>query len=141
LGRIKSPYPNRSGRVTLRSADARDMPAIDFNYFGEGGDEDLDAVVDGIRFVRLLTARLQRERLIAAEELPGEQLQSTEELKDFVRWNAWGHHASCTCAIGPPDEQGVLTRLPDVARHPWLARSGASTFPAFLRLLSSQRII
>ena len=25
-----------------------------------------------------------------------------------MRDNAWGHHASCTCAIGPREEGGVL---------------------------------
>ncbi len=35
-------------------------------------------------------------------------MQSDDELKDFVRTRAWGHHASCTCAIGPRDAGGVL---------------------------------
>jgi choline dehydrogenase-like flavoprotein len=35
-------------------------------------------------------------------------LQSDDELKDFVRSHAWGHHASCTCAIGPRAGGGVL---------------------------------
>ena len=30
--------------------------------------------------------------------------RATEELRDYVRYNAWGHHASCTCPIGSDDD-------------------------------------
>ena len=110
---LKAHTRNRSGRVTLRSPDPRDMPHIDFNYFAEGGEEDLDAVVDGIRFVRRLTAKLERDGVIAREEVPGAAVQTPEELKEFVRWNAWGHHASCTCQIGPAEKRrGIVQRFP-----------------------------
>ena len=51
---LKAHTQNRAGEVRLRSADPRDTPLIDFNYFEEGSDttgEDLDSVVAGIRFV------------------------------------------------------------------------------------------
>jgi hypothetical protein len=81
-----------------------DTPLINFHYFDEGSDtagEDLQSVVAGIRFVRKLTEKLMTQGFIAAEEQPGEALQTDEQLMDFVRNVAWGHHASCTCAIGP----------------------------------------
>ena len=108
---LKAHTQNRGGEVTLRSADPRDTPLINFHYFEEGSDsagEDLDSVVAGIRFVRTLTRELRERGLIAAEEQPGDALQSDDELKDFVRTTAWGHHASCTCPIGPRDNGGVL---------------------------------
>ena len=108
---LKAHTQNRAGEVRLRSADPRDPPLIDFHYFEEGSDaagEDLDSVVAGIRFVRKLTAKLKAEGAIAAEEQPGEALQSDDQLRDFVRSRAWGHHASCTCAIGPREAGGVL---------------------------------
>jgi choline dehydrogenase-like flavoprotein len=126
---LKAHTRNRAGEVTLRSSDPRDPPAIDFNYFRQGGEEDLDAVVDGIRFVRRLTAGLKREGLIDEEELPGEKLQSDEELRDFVRCNCWGHHASCTCAIGPPEQNGVLTSDFRVHNTLGLRVVDASVFP------------
>lgn len=46
--------------------------------------------------------------MIAEEELPGRGLQTDSELGAFVRSHAWGHHASCTCAIGPAERGGVL---------------------------------
>lgn len=105
---LKAHTRNAAGEVTLRSADPRDMPLINFRYFQEGGNEDLTAVVDGIRFVRRLTAKLKKAGYIEEEELPGDGLQSDGELCEFVRKNAWGHHASCTCPIGPMERNGVL---------------------------------
>jgi choline dehydrogenase len=108
---LKAHTQNRAGEVRLRSPDPRDPPLIDFHYFEEGSDsagEDLDSVVAGIRFARSLTKGLKERGLIAAEEQPGEALQSDDELRDFVRTHAWGHHASCSCAIGPREAGGVL---------------------------------
>jgi choline dehydrogenase len=108
---LKAHTENRAGEVVLRSTDPRDTPLINFHYFEEGSDkagEDLDSVVAGIRFVRKLTAKLKAEGAIAEEEEPGEARQSDDELKEYVRSTAWGHHASCSCPIGPRDSGGVL---------------------------------
>jgi len=129
---LKAHTNNRAGEVTLRSADPRDVPDINFHYFEEGtsdAEEDLDSVVDGIRFVRELTARMKREGFIAAEELPGEQCQSDGELKEFVRNSAWGHHASCSCAIGPREQNGVLDSNFRVYGVQGLRVVDASVFP------------
>jgi choline dehydrogenase len=104
---LKAHARNRAGSVTLRSANPRDVPSINFRYFEEGADEDMDAMLDGIRFVRALTAELKQQNRLS-EEFPGDGVNTDEELKTFVRNNAWGHHASCTCAIGPRDQGGVL---------------------------------
>jgi choline dehydrogenase-like flavoprotein len=100
---LKAHTANRGGEVTLRSTDPRDPLAVNFRYLEEGTDtngDDLNAVVDGIKFVRSMTAGLKQQGLIAEEELPGDQVQSDDDLKQFVSDNAWGHHASCTCPIG-----------------------------------------
>jgi choline dehydrogenase-like flavoprotein len=100
---LKAHTNNRAGEVTLRSVNPCEPPAINFRYFEEGSDasgDDLRAVIAGIRFARSMTAKLQSEGLIAAEELPGPDLQSDDELAQFVRDHAWGHHACGTCAIG-----------------------------------------
>ncbi|KAK3679812.1 hypothetical protein LTR78_000188 [Recurvomyces mirabilis] len=42
-----------AGTVTLRCADPRDVPEINFRYFEiKGSDEDLDAMVEGVEFAR-----------------------------------------------------------------------------------------
>ena len=104
---LKAHTINRAGEVRLVSTDPRDRPYINFRYFEEGSDTegtDLDAVVAGIRFVRELAAPLIEQGIIAEEEHPGKELQSDQELRDYVRYNAWGHHASCTCPIGRDDD-------------------------------------
>ena len=63
-----------TGRVELKSADPRDMPLINFQYFGDGGrasDPDLEAVVNGVQFVRAMNERLVNKGLISSEETPG----------------------------------------------------------------------
>jgi choline dehydrogenase len=108
---LKAHTQNRAGTVTLRSKDPRAMPIVNFRYFEEGSDktgEDLRAVVDGMKFVRRMAAPLVAQGVISAEEKPGSSLNTDDELADYVRDTAWGHHASCTCAMGPREQQGVL---------------------------------
>jgi choline dehydrogenase len=129
---LKAHTNNRSGRVTLRSSNPREMPQIDFHYFEEGTpdhDQDLDSVVDGIRFVRKLAEPLEKQGLIAEEELPGKHLTSTAELREFVRSHAWGHHASCSCAIGLRENNGVLDSQFRVYGTEALRVVDASVFP------------
>jgi choline dehydrogenase len=129
---LKAHTNNRAGEVTLRSRDPRDMPQVNFRYFQEGTndrDQDLDSVVDGIRFVRRVAAHLREQGLIAEETLPGTTMQSDEELRDFVRTHAWGHHASCSCAIGPREANGVLDSAFRVHGTHGLRVVDASVFP------------
>jgi choline dehydrogenase len=129
---LKAHTNNRAGRVSLRSGDPRDVPQIDFHYFDEGtgdGGRDLDSVVDGIRFARKLAEPLINQGLIAEEVLPGKSIESQEELRDFVRSHAWGHHASCSCAIGPREQMGVLDSDFRVHGTQGLRVVDASVFP------------
>jgi choline dehydrogenase-like flavoprotein len=105
---LKAHTRNRTGTVRLRSADPLDTPEIEFNYFREGGEEDLRAMVEGVRYVRSLGAPLQALG-IASEVYPGADCSTDDEIADFVRKNAWGHHASCTCAIGEAAQGGVIS--------------------------------
>jgi choline dehydrogenase-like flavoprotein len=125
---LKAHSRNRAGEVTLRSADPRDVPCINFRYFEEGADQDLEAVIDGIQFVRAITAELKEQGLMS-EEFPGDGVNTDEELKNFVRNNAWGHHASCTCALGPRDKGGVLSSDFRVHGTSGLRVVDASVFP------------
>jgi choline dehydrogenase len=107
---LKAHTENRSGRVCLRSADPREPPSIDFHYFEEGSDaagSDLRGVVDGVEFVRRLAKPLKEKGVIAEELAPGAAV-TPEEVADFVRDRAWGHHACGSCAIGPANQGGVL---------------------------------
>lgn len=129
---LKAHTDNRAGRVTLRTSDPRDPPNVDFAYFEEGTpdrDEDLAAVVDGVRFVRKLCEPLIRHGLIAEEELPGISKQSDDDLREYIRARAWGHHASCSCSIGPREAGGVLDSKLQVYGVTGLRIADASVFP------------
>ncbi|WDE10218.1 GMC family oxidoreductase [Thalassomonas haliotis] len=129
---LKAHTKNTGGEVTLRSGDPTDTPYINFRYFEEGNDakgEDLDSVVEGIKFVRKMTRPLIEKGLIAEEELPGSDVQTDEQLKKFVRDHAWGHHASCTCPIGTDeDPMAVLDSEFIVRGTPNLRVVDASSF-------------
>src|SRR5687767_1575306 len=129
---LKAHTQNNAGSVTLQSSDPRDPPRIDFRYFDEGSDKtgmDLDAVVDGVQFVRRISSDLKKEGLIAEEQLPGDQVQSDDQIREFVRHNAWGHHASCSCPIGPREKDGVLDSDFRVHGTQGLRVVDASVFP------------
>jgi choline dehydrogenase-like flavoprotein len=105
---------------------------VDFFYFEEGtpdGNADLDAVVEGVKFVRTLSARLIAKKVIANEELPGRATQSDEQIREYIRARAWGHHASCSCAIGPREKGGVLDSHFRVHGTRGLRVVDASVFP------------
>jgi choline dehydrogenase len=127
---LKAHTNNTAGTVRLRSADPRDVPLVNFHYFDEGNDasmQDLEAVVDAISFCRTLTKGM--ENLIAEEEVPGKHIVSRDEIRQFVKDNAWGHHASCTCPIGPAKEGGVLNGIFEVHGVRGLRVVDASVFP------------
>jgi choline dehydrogenase-like flavoprotein len=129
---LKAHTNNRAGEVTLRSGDPLDTPRINFRYFDEGsedGGEDLDSVVAGIKFVRQVSRQLIRRKLLSEEVAPGSSVRSDDELRQFVRDHAWGHHASCTCPIGPRDQGGVLTGDFRVHGTTGLRVVDASVFP------------
>lgn len=108
---LKAHTANRKGHVELTTADPRDPPDVQFNYFGtrKGHEEieardrqDLEAVVKGIKFARAINQRAKGA--IDEELVPGPEVQTDEELRQFVKDNAWGHHACGTCKIGPADD-------------------------------------
>ena len=106
---LKAHTVNRAGQVLLRSDDPREPPDIVFHYFNEGTDTqnaDLDAVVAGVGIARDVMWRAGD--LVQEEVWPGPSVQTEEELQGWVRDQAWGHHASCTCPMGPASDPGSV---------------------------------
>jgi choline dehydrogenase len=128
---LMSHTANRAGRVSLVSADPMATPDVSFNYFDTGndpGDKDLQAVVRGVHIARHIVNPLMRAGMIAEELVPGRAVTG-EALRDWVRDNAWGHHASCSAAIGPRDAGGVLDGRFRVHGVPGLRVVDACVFP------------
>jgi len=61
--------------------------------------------------------------------LPCKHIQTDEEMRDFARSHAWGHHASCSCQIGPREQMGVLDSRFRVHGTQGLRVVDASVFP------------
>lgn len=111
---LKSHVRNNLGTVTLRSADPRDTPIINFRYFDEGlttggADElDLQAQYEGLQFARQAFKDLIPLDGSFTETWPGSVVKTETEMKDFIKREAWGHHASCTCPIGADDDANAV---------------------------------
>ncbi len=128
---LKAHTINNAGRVTLASADPRDPPQIDFRGFEEGADaagKDLTAVVEALAKVRAMAGALTGP-VLKPEDIPGPSVAGDAAVRQFIRENAWGHHASCTCPIGAPDNGGVLTSDFRVHGTEGLRVVDASVFP------------
>src|SRR5262245_48134257 len=126
---IKAHTNNTAGTVRLRSRDPLDTPVIDFHYFEEGNDQsgdDLEAVVKAVKFVRSMN---RGNRLIAREFIPGPKV-ADEDLHAWIKNNAWGHHASCSCKMGQPtDPTAVVDSRFRVIGAKGLRIVDASVFP------------
>lgn len=132
---LKAHSRNNAGTVTLRSADPRDTPLINFRYFDSGtttddaAAKDVQAVVDGMTFSRRIFKDVVSLNGGFTEVWPGPDVTG-EKLNDFVKNEAWGHHASCTCPIGADgDEMAVLDSRFRVRGVKGLRVSDASIFP------------
>ena len=102
---LKAHTRNTAGSVNLLSPDPRVIPEVNFRYFDEGNDdagEDLESVVEGVEFARRIMSRASDAT--KREKIPGQQVSTREEIRQFIKDEAWGHHASCTCKIGPRDD-------------------------------------
>lgn len=136
---LKAHTQNKAGTVSLRSADPRERPQIDFHYFDDGDvdagqdQNDLTAVVDGIGLVRKIEARSDKDDLSASqtEVWPGPSVSSRAALGDWVKKEAWGHHASCSAHIGAADDpEAVLDSRFHVRGVSNLRVVDASVFPS-----------
>lgn len=112
---LKGHSRNNAGTVELRSTDPRDMPIINFNSFDAGvteddaDEKDLQAVVEAMDFSRQIFKNMIPLQGAFEEVWPGtDTVNTTEAMKEFIKNEAWGHHASCTCAIGADDDPNAV---------------------------------
>jgi choline dehydrogenase len=97
---------NTGGAVTLKSPSPRDTPEINFNNFEDGTDaagEDLDALLRGVKMARKLAAS-GADGAPEGEISPGRDCVTDDQLRQFIKNEAWGHHASCSNKMGPSND-------------------------------------
>lgn len=108
---LKAHTKNNAGVVKLKSKDPCERPYVNFHYFDEGSDaqgEDLEGLVHGLEFVRSIIRSKGMSEHIAQEVLPGAEVKTREQMREFAKFNAWGHHASCSCRMGPLDDRQTV---------------------------------
>ena len=100
VGPMRSPS---RGEVTLRSSDPKDDPRIFFNYMSEEKDWE-----DFRRCIRLTREIFEQDAFkpFAKHEIqPGADVQSDDELDDFIREHAESAYHPCgTCRMGRADD-------------------------------------
>ncbi len=130
---LKGHTRNTAGSVALRSADPLDTPVINFRYFDEGNDasrDDLESVLAGVKIARGINSHLEAKAAIKKEEVPGPAYQTDDQLRNFIKNEAWGHHASCTNKMGPrQDPTAVVDSKFRVHGTQGLRVVDASVFP------------
>ncbi|KAL1914493.1 uncharacterized protein VTP21DRAFT_8207 [Calcarisporiella thermophila] len=92
-------YPKLNGTVQLRTNDPYDMPYINFKYFETEGEKDIGDVINLIRIQRRKFPKSAFE-----ESRPGRELDTDEQLKEYIRKSTFGHHACCTNKIGSDND-------------------------------------
>ena len=98
------------GSVRLRSADPTWAPAIDGGYLRE--DEDVEALVAGLRHAREVVAGGALGRIITGEWLPGKDVQSDDDLREAVRGGIESlYHPVSSCRMGTDDLAVVDSEL------------------------------
>jgi choline dehydrogenase len=91
--------PESKGSIHIKTADAGDPPAINFNFLAERIDREV--LVAAMRTARQLFAAPAMAWLVPEEFAPGPQAQSDDELLDYVRRTAeTAYHPVGTCRMG-----------------------------------------
>ena len=91
--------PHSRGSVRIRSADPGEPPAIRYNFLST--EDDRDTAVAGLKLLRRLVRSPAMQPYVAAEEAPGERVQSDADWLGYCR-EAGGsvYHPVATCRMG-----------------------------------------
>ncbi len=91
--------PRSTGWVKLKSADAYDKPAMYFKYLADR--HDLDELVEGVQKTRELVAQNAFDEFRGAEMIPGPDVRTASEIRDWVRSVVTTDFHPCgTCRMG-----------------------------------------
>lgn len=91
--------PEARGCIILRSADAVDSPKISFPFFE--AEKDLLTLVEAFKTARVLFKNDAFSNYLIKESLPGEQVASDEDIKNYIQRTALrGFHPVGTCKMG-----------------------------------------
>jgi choline dehydrogenase-like flavoprotein len=126
--------PKSRGELLLQSADIRDQPVINLNYFSDPDNYDMDTMIKGIRFAQRFSHATAFRKLSATEIFPGPDVASDEDIADYVRRTCETvYHPAGTCRMGRIDDVKTVVG-PDLRIRgiPNLRVCDASVFPAMV---------
>ena len=134
---LKARTRNRLGYVRLRSKDPTRRPEINFRNFDTPAEpsvkqsadatSDLEAMAEGIEFIKTMLKPGIDDGSISKFELPG--MKPDQDVKDWIRETAWGHHACGTCCMGIDAHNSVVDSRFRVHGLTGLRIVDASVFP------------
>lgn len=97
------PRPESFGYVHATSSDPVDAPIVQPNYLAAETDQRL--TLAGLKLVRSLFNSPQLAPYFDCETLPGDEVQTDDELLDFSRQRGnTGYHLVGTCRMGPEND-------------------------------------
>ena len=102
--------PSSRGTISLGSSNPADAPIIKPNYLSTELDQ--RCTIEGVKFTRKLAKTKALADYVDSEYLPGPDVQSDDELMDFIKVNGSTiYHPSGTCKMGSDSMAVVDARL------------------------------
>jgi choline dehydrogenase-like flavoprotein len=102
--------PKSRGQVSLQGPNPATAPSIDPRFFSAG--DDLEVILRGLKEARRIMHAGPFQKYEPSEFSPGEQVQSDDQLRDFIRqYAATIFHPVGTCKMGSDDMAVVDSRL------------------------------
>jgi len=129
LTSISQCRPTSRGSLRLTSPDPAVPPAIQPNYLAT--EHDLAETLEGVRFMRRLTAMPSLRAVIAEELAPGPAAGDEAALTAYIReTGVTVFHPSGTCRMGPDSREDVVDPALRVHGLGGLRVADASIFPS-----------
>lgn len=97
--------PESEGTIFVTSPDPAARPEIRANYLST--ERDRLTMIEGFRWTRRIASAPALAEIVAEEYRPGSEVQSDDEILDFIRATGSSiYHPSGTCRMGPNPERG-----------------------------------
>jgi len=107
--------PHSKGYVKIVSPDIDDKPVVQPNYLQDHRDREM--AISGVRISRRIMQSTHFASVLEKEQFPGAQLQSDNDILDFVRSTGnTGYHLVGTCKMGVPSDPLAVV-APDLQVH------------------------
>ncbi|KAF2446342.1 GMC oxidoreductase [Karstenula rhodostoma CBS 690.94] len=130
---------SQAGTIELQSTNPRDVPAINLNFFKNGAEQDLTAILEGVKWVRSWLSKVNASETDSlapfqekhpCEGTIGKQNCTAAAQKTYIKEQAYSHHASSSARIGADDDRfAVLDSEFKVRKVVGLRVVDASSFP------------